>query len=146
MPYQLQLAYGWTRLMIQSSLVAVAVLVPAIWVLVPRYGAISAAWSGVALNGAYLVFTVHIMHRRLLTDDGTAWYCQDVLMPLTAAAAVAWGWRLAAPVGASRVIDGLLLAIGYCLCLAAAILVAPIVRRNLGFQLRSGWQRLQSSY
>jgi O-antigen/teichoic acid export membrane protein len=85
MPYQLQLAHGWTSLTIKINVVAVAILVPAILWVVPRYGAIGAAWIWVALNAGYLLFAVYFMHRRLLPGEKWRWYGQDVGLPLVAA-------------------------------------------------------------
>jgi O-antigen/teichoic acid export membrane protein len=140
MPYQLQLAYGWTRLMVQTSLAAVIILVPAILVLVPRYGAISAAWSGVALNSAYLIFSVNLMHRRVLPTERRQWYVHDVACPLGAAALAAWLWRMLAPTGTGRVMEFVILAGGCLFSTVSALLAAPIVRRTaLGF-LSARWR------
>ena len=143
MPYQLQLAYGWTRLMFQSSVVAVLILVPAILILVPRYGAISAAWSGVVLNGAYLVFNVFLMHRRVLPKEHLKWLVQDVLSPLAAAALVAFVWREVAPLGQGRVSDIMILFGGYCGCALASVFAAPIVRSGVCRHILSGWRTLK---
>lgn len=44
-PYQTQLAHGWTGLGVKVNIVAVAFIVPAILWVVPRYGAEGAAWA-----------------------------------------------------------------------------------------------------
>jgi len=140
MPYQLQLANGWTRLAIFTSLGALTVVVPAIVFLVPRFGAIAAAWSGVVVNGAYMAFNVQIMHNRLLQAERFNWYVRDVFMPLAAAALMAIALRAILPTFTSRVFDGLLLLTEYGLCLLAAVSVAPIVRGHLGAHLSSSWR------
>jgi O-antigen/teichoic acid export membrane protein len=137
MPYQLQLAHGWTRLAICTSLGAVIVVVPAIVFLVPRFGAIAAAWSGVAINGAYMAFNVQIMHSRLLKTERFNWYVRDLFVPLAAAALMAIALRAILPALPSRVFDGLLLLVEYGICLMAAVSVAPIVREQLGAYLNS---------
>jgi O-antigen/teichoic acid export membrane protein len=144
MPWQLQVAYGWTRLMFQCTLVAVIILVPAILVLVPRYGAISAAWSGVVLNGAYLVFNVFLMHRRVLQKEHLRWFFQDVAGPLAAAALTAYVWREIAPLGLGRVSDIMILFGGYCACALASVIAAPTVRGNLLRHMLSGWRALRA--
>ena len=145
MPYQLQLAYGWTRLMLQSSVVALVILVPAILILVPRYGAISAAWSGVVLNGGYLIFNVFFMHRRILPREHFGWLINDVLSPLAAATLVACAWRVLVPSVLGRVAEIVILAIGYGLCTLGAILAAPIVRCDVIRNVSSGWRALRAS-
>lgn len=86
-PYQLQLAHGWTGLGIKANLVAVAVLVPAILWLVPIYGGIAAAWIWVALNAGYLIVSAPVMFRRLLPSEQRSWYVHDLGIPSAGALA-----------------------------------------------------------
>lgn len=95
-PHQCQLAHGWTSLALKANLVAVAVLVPAILWVVPRYGAVGAGWLWVALNTGYVLIALQFMHARLLRSEKWAWYLQDVVLPLLGAglvSAVAWQWQ-----------------------------------------------------
>jgi hypothetical protein len=89
MPYQSQLAHGWTGLSIRTNLVAVAVIVPAILWLVPLYGAPAAAWIWVGLNAAYVLVAIHFMHRRILPGELRRWYVEDIAAPLGGATLVA---------------------------------------------------------
>ena len=82
--YMLQLAYAWITLGIKCNIVSVAVLIPAILWVTPRYGVIGAAWIWVALNMGYVFIAVHLVHRRLLPDEKWRWYWQDVGLPLGA--------------------------------------------------------------
>jgi O-antigen/teichoic acid export membrane protein len=88
MPYQYQLAHGWTGLTLKINLLAVAILVPAIFWVVPRYGALGAAWVWVALNTGYVMIAVQIMHRRLIPHEKWKWYISDVLLPVLGAVSV----------------------------------------------------------
>ena len=81
MPYQSQLATGWTRLSLVVNFCAVCFLVPMILWLVPIYGAIAAAWSWVVLNMAYILILVHFMHQRILPAEKYQWYRSDVCAP-----------------------------------------------------------------
>lgn len=81
MPAQLQLAKGWVSLGVKTNLVAVVVLVPAIFWVVPRYGVIGAAWIWVILNAGYILISIQLMHRRLIKNDKWKWYFADVLLP-----------------------------------------------------------------
>ncbi len=97
MPYMLQLANGWSGFAAKVNVVAVILLVPAILWVVPRHGAVGAAAIWVVLNLGYLVFSIQLMHRRLLPREKWRWYLQDVALPLGSAAAVAWllrGWHV----------------------------------------------------
>lgn len=90
LPYHLQLAHGWLRLTIAINSVAVVVLVTALFVLVPRYGAPAAAAIFLVLNGGYVTIGVWLMHRRLLPQERWRWYLQDTALPLAAMMALAW--------------------------------------------------------
>jgi O-antigen/teichoic acid export membrane protein len=68
-PGYLQSAAGWPSLMLYTNLTSAIVLVPAILIVAPRYGAPGAAWVWLVLNAGYLVFNVPIMHRRLLRGE-----------------------------------------------------------------------------
>ena len=131
MPYQLQLAHGWTSLTVKVNTVAVAILVPAIIWVVPLYGAIGAAWIWVALNAGYIVFAVYFMHRRLLPTEKRRWYAQDVGRPLAAAAAAAWLCRWALPGNLGRPGEFAVLVLSSGSALLAAALAAPMVRQQL---------------
>ena len=101
----MQLAYGWTKLTIKMNFVAVAVLVPMLFLVVPRYGGIGAAWVWVALNAGYLLLGIHFMHLRVLPSEKWRWYGRDVIAPALAAAATAVACRYYLPNRASTMIE-----------------------------------------
>lgn len=131
MPYQMQLAHGWTALTIKINIVAASILVPTILWVVPIYGAMGAAWVWATLNAGYLTFAIYFMHRRLLPTEKWRWYVQDVFIPLATATITAWLCRWVMPDGLDKMIElgGLLLSSG-CVLIAAA-LAAPVVRFQL---------------
>lgn len=88
LPYHGQLAHGWTRLAIAVNTVAVTLLVPTIFWVVPRHGAVGAAWVWVALNAGYVLITIQLMHRRILRGEKWRWYHADLAWPLAGAAAI----------------------------------------------------------
>jgi len=88
MPYQLQLAYGWTSLALKVNIAAVLVLVPAIFWAVPRFGPMGAAWVWIVLNTGYVLISVSLMHRRILPLEKWRWYLADVGGPTLAVLAV----------------------------------------------------------
>lgn len=81
MPAQLQLAFGWVSLGVKTNMVAVTLLVPAIFWVVPRYGVMGAAWIWILLNAGYVFIAMQFMHRRLLKSEKWKWYFADVLLP-----------------------------------------------------------------
>ena len=99
MPFMLQMAAGWVRLSLVQNLVALAVVLPALVLLVPRYGVIVGAFLWLGLNLGYLLLAVPIMHRRLLRTELWRWWLRDTLGPAMVAAALFLGsaWLLPAP-------------------------------------------------
>lgn len=84
-PYMLQLAYGWSSFAARVNMIAVAILVPALLWLVPKYGAVAAASLWIALNSGYILITVHFMHRRILPEEKWRWYDADLFRPILGA-------------------------------------------------------------
>ena len=81
-PYQTQLAYGWTSLALRANIIAVVIIVPSILWVTPRYGAIGAATVWVALNIGYLLIPAQLMYRRILKTEKLDWYFKDIFLPL----------------------------------------------------------------
>jgi O-antigen/teichoic acid export membrane protein len=131
MPYQLQLAHGWTSLTVWINMAAVAVIVPAMLWVIPMYGAIGAAWLWATLNTGYLFFTIYFMHIRLLPSEKWRWYGQDTVIPLVAAAATAGLLRWAMPTDAGTVAQLIILLIFGGVVLGVAALSAPALRHYI---------------
>jgi O-antigen/teichoic acid export membrane protein len=130
-PYQAQLAYRWTGLMVRINLVAVLLIVPLLLWVVPHFGMIGAAWVWVALNAGYIIVAVQMMHRRILRGEELRWYVQDVGVPLACAAAAAMALRwLLAPLGNDTIGQIASLVFASALTLAVAVAVAPLVREQ----------------
>lgn len=129
-PYQTQLAHGWTSLTVSINIVAVLFIVPAILWATPRYGAEGAAWVWVSLNAGYVLIGIHFMYRRILRAEKWRWYVQDVLQPLFSALFVvaAMKWLLPAP--GSVITQLSTLALASVLTLSAAGFAAKQVRRQ----------------
>lgn len=88
-PYYLQLAAGWTSLLVRVNLLALALVMPVLLLVVPAYGAIGAGWVWLGLNAALMAVLVPCMHRRLLPGEEWRWLVRGVGFPLLAGAAVA---------------------------------------------------------
>jgi O-antigen/teichoic acid export membrane protein len=144
-PYQMQLAYGWTKLIIKMNFVAVALLVPMLFLVVPRYGGIGAAWVWVGLNAGYLLFGIYFMHLRMLPSEKWRWYGRDVIVPASAALAAALACRYCMPNPASTMIEILVLVFSSACVVIAAALVSPLVRAPLGAHILAAFKHVRSS-
>lgn len=130
-PHQMQLAHGITSLAVRTNVIAILVVAPALWWIVPRYGSLGAAWVWVALNIGYILFNSHLMYRRILQTQRHAWYIEDVGLPVVALmlAAAVCHWGL--PPASSIVGTIATLAAAMCALLVASSLAAPAIRRQL---------------
>lgn len=131
-PYQTQLAYGWTTLAIKVNLFAVAIIIPAILLVTPHYRAIGVAWVWIILNIGYLLVASQFMYRRILRAEKWRWYLQDLLAPIGAASFGAFLLKLNWPVANTPISLLSQLALAFLVALVPAALAAGEVR----FQLR----------
>ncbi len=127
-PYQTQLAYGWTGLTVRINFVSVLIIVPLILWVVPRYGAEGAAWVWVGLNSGYVFVGVHFMFRRILTTEKWHWYMKDIIKPLLAAGLVVILLRKIIPSSTEVFEQLVVLVIASILTLCASGLAADQVR------------------
>jgi O-antigen/teichoic acid export membrane protein len=130
-PFYLQMAAGWTDLLVKMNAVMVVVFVPMIYVLTQRFGVTGAAASWVLLNLAYVVVVVQVMHRRLLTNELKDWYTRDILLPLLAGAVAAFVLRQLFPIQAGTFPMIVFLGLSLTGILIASSLAANDVRTEL---------------
>lgn len=130
-PYMLQLAHGWTGFAVRMNLVAIAIIIPAVLLVVPRYGAIGAAWVWIALNAGYVLIGVHFMYRRLLTEQKWRWYWQSVASPLLAGAVVAFGLAYLLPIFESRISMAITLVFVAISVVVVVIFTLPNIRQRI---------------
>lgn len=130
-PYALQLAAGWTRLALFMNAAAVVLLVPVLFLLTWKYGALGAASVWLILNVAYVLVDIQIMHRRLLPGEKGRWYAVDVGLPAAGAFGCAAILKSLQPEFVSVTSLILYLAAAGVCTLAVAVLVTPFSRQIL---------------
>jgi O-antigen/teichoic acid export membrane protein len=130
-PYMLTLANGWSGFAFWVNLVAVAVLVPAIYWVTPRYGAMGAAWVLVLLNVGYVFIGIHFMHRHLLLMEKWRWYMQDIFAPILAATLTAVFFRLVQPLAIGRLAEFVWLFITGLFIISSAIIATTELRKSI---------------
>jgi O-antigen/teichoic acid export membrane protein len=128
LPYALQLAYGWTRLAFYQNLVAIPIVVPAIWWFGRHFGGVGAAACWVVLNLGYVAISIPLMHRKLLRGEISYWYCQDIIPPVLVATVCNCAFRITFPTLPSGAIGIGLLGIICLTTLCATALSAPTTR------------------
>ena len=137
-PYQLQLAHGWTSFTIKINLVGVTILIPAILWIVPIYGAEGAAWIWVTLNAGYVFIAIHFMHRRLLPEVKWRWYKFDLVMPVVGAGLTFFLLKYFAPVSSGDRVSWIIYLVSIaCSMTLIAILGADQLRSRVGSLLLS---------
>lgn len=131
-PYQAQLAHGWTGLATRINLIAVMIIVPAILWAAPRYGAEGAAWIWVCLNAGYVLIGVHFMYRKILQTEKWGWYWSDLIQPLGAAVIAAMIIDKLMPAGQlSAFVQVLVFGGASATVMLSASIGAPFIRRKI---------------
>ncbi len=131
-PYYCQLAHGWTSLAIYVNTAAIVILLPALIMVVPIYGAIGAACVWITLNVSYMFVNAHLMHKRLLKGEKWDWYVSDLGKPILAAVTVVLLSRWMAPLQyESRLEWFVFLAVVTTTTTVTAVLFADKIRPRL---------------
>ncbi len=127
-PYALQLAYGWTRLSLYVNTISVILLVPLIFFLTGKYGAVGGASAWAILNSGYCFIVIPLVHKRLLPNENGRWYGQDVGIPLLVSLCVAGLGRSFVTAGMPQLVMISLLA-GISLATALSAVIATTTTR-----------------
>lgn len=131
LPFTLQLAYGWTSLGLKITIFLTIIVVPGVWFMAKYYGPVGAAYVFLGLQLINMLIGVPLTHRRLLRQEMTKWFLQDIAPPLAASVLVVGLARLFVstpmpPLATFGVLLLILLA-----ALLAATSVAPQIRCSL---------------
>lgn len=144
-PYHAQLATGWTSISNRINMVAIAAVVPALILVVPKFGMTGAAGVWAALNAFYVLVGAPLSFRRLLRGEQRRWYLRDLAAPIGAALAAGALVRAAGRwlpegswMGAAEV------AVGAAAIGIAATLTSPTTRAALATILKRSSRRPRS--
>jgi O-antigen/teichoic acid export membrane protein len=144
LPYTLQLAHGWTKLVFSQNVISTILLVPLMIFMVKSYGAIGAPIVWIILNAGYLFILIPLMHQRILTSEMMQWYLLDLGAPLLIIAGIVLLSRVLMPVDASKFIALLWLILTPLIAFIIAIVTLPSTRawinwsklRNFSFGMK----------
>jgi len=121
-PYFGLLAVGETRFPLRANILAATILIVALLVLVPRYGALAAAMTWLAINAGFVTIGLALLHRRHLSGLLRNWYVRDTVPGVAAAFTTCIALRVVLPDVALNRIGGFIwLALVGTLALMAAI-------------------------
>jgi len=139
MPYMLQLAFGWTSLSVRVNFVAVAIMVPAIVWVVPRFGTVGAASIWFILNFCYVVIVAHLIYRRLLPSEKWVWYRRAVALPMLGGGVAAGSVYWLVPMPTSRGDAGIYVAVALIVMFCIVVATLPSVKRTLMQSVKVIW-------
>ena len=137
-PYFLQLAAGWTGLIVRINTVIIIIIVPLLFWLVPLYGAKGAAWVWLSINSSYIIVSIQLMHRKLIPSEKWRWYLQDVILPILAAVVTAFGLKLLLPETHTMTLTIIKLATCALIVSLSTSLAASTVRKQIFNYLHFG--------
>ncbi len=81
LPFQLQTAFGKTKLLLKISIFNVILFCPLLYTCTLFYGVYGAAWSWLIINLINLILVASFTHRVLMVTQRWIWYITDVLVP-----------------------------------------------------------------
>lgn len=90
LPFNLQLAHGWSGLSARKNLVVLPFFLLALWYGIPQWGAIVGAWAWFGLNFTYYLVEVPLMHARILPADLWDWWLRDTGLPCVVGLLLFW--------------------------------------------------------
>jgi O-antigen/teichoic acid export membrane protein len=132
----LQLTYGWTRISIYVNVINLILFIPAIFWVVPHYGAIGAAFIWLALNLGGIIISVHFTFRRIMTSEKWKWYWQDIVLPVSASGIVVALFKFLLPSPLTNISSILTLLSALSMALIFSSFVASQVRLFLAINLK----------
>jgi O-antigen/teichoic acid export membrane protein len=85
LPYETQIAHGWTSLTIKINIIQIIIFCPLIFIIAPIYGAKGVAFLWLLINMGYIFIGVHFMFNKILKNQKFHWYLYDIFLPILAA-------------------------------------------------------------
>jgi len=103
--------------------------------MVPRYGAVGAAWGWVLLNAGYLLVGAQFLYKRTLPLEKWHWYWQDVALPIVAAGLTAFATKWLIPTPAGHIGQTFLLLTSAALIFLSAVVAASYVKNQFSLSI-----------
>jgi len=142
LPVLFGVAAGFPLVITITNLIAVCVIVPAIFVATKRFGIQGAAAVWVLLNSFYVFVAVPLMHSRVLRGEKGHWYANDFAKPVLVAGGCAVIARLLLPRDLGIAGSVVYVAISGLVIALATAMVLPHIRALSKTLLTSRRQRV----
>ena len=136
-PYALQLAYGWTGLVLRINVVTIIFLVPSIMYLTLKFGAIGAATAWLIANVIYASLAVPLTNKRLNVKNGINTMMREVLLMACVALVVSMTTKLMYPHAASEIVRALYIVGSYATSVILVALCGSQTRELICKQVKS---------
>jgi O-antigen/teichoic acid export membrane protein len=135
-PSLLQIAHGFTRLLMQMQIMLLVVMFPVLYAVATTVGTVGAATVWMASNICYFLFCTPYLFRNTLAGDKWRWYRDDIARPLAAAGLVILAARLWVPFPDSAAASIVVLGVISGTAILAAAMTASATRSYLLVRLR----------
>ncbi len=129
-PFMMQIAYGWTKLALYKSIVAVICIIPLTVWLVVMFQGVGAAWAWIILNLGYLILEIPIMHRSILKTEMWNWYLTDTIFPTVIAAAIGYISYMVISSELPVYLSFIWILFTYLIGVISIVLLLPLTRRD----------------
>lgn len=130
-PYQLQLAHGWTRLSVKLNAGALLLFSPIFFFSISHHGAQGGGWAWMVMNALYLPTAIHFMFKKILVQEKWHWYTKDVLFPLCSMALAALSIQWLLPTAATQMERLLTLTLALTMTLCMGLISTPLLKHHL---------------
>ncbi|MBI2966885.1 MAG: oligosaccharide flippase family protein [Bacteroidetes bacterium] len=136
-PYQLSLAYGWTKYSFYQNILLIITLTPLTIYLSLHYSALGGAVSWLILNIIILITGSIIIHKRLIRDEILKWYMYGLSLPLVLNTGLVWIFREISGWDMTNKFLTIIIVFSFgIICLTFnSILLPEIRKRIIGFKL-----------
>ena len=138
LPFALQLAYGWIRLVMKLNVVVIIALLPLLILAIEFYGATGAAMIWLLLNVASIIFGLSLMHRKVLKGELKYWLLIDFGLPSLVSLGVIICFWLALPKSLSGFSQLAWIMLAGLVAFALSVWTAPAIRHDLLQRVHAG--------
>ena len=129
-PYNLALAYGQTKLILQVQILSIAVIVPLCIFLIRRFGILGGGISSLIMNLCSFPLYMYYLHRRFMPGELQTWLLCDVARSLFASLPIILLGRWLLPSTSSRAMTLCMIGLVGCLSTAVAAFNMPELRNE----------------